>query len=104
MSEGMSPVQIVIGRNTIDGHPLSARAWGKFQALLVYALADEGEFYRLISGHGIDIKGQVEENATILGSWPDGAEVGLEDLLQGLRAEYEQAVILLIWGELEVIA
>lgn len=104
MNEKLIPVQIVVGRNTVDGHPLGARAWGKFQALIAFALADQGEFYRLISGTGIDVKNQIEENATFLGCWPEEDKDGMYDLLGGLRIEYEQAVILLIWGELEVVA
>lgn len=98
------PVQIVIGRGRQDKPMLGAVAWGKFQALIIFALASEGEFYRLIEGHGVDMNGAMEPNATILGSWPDEDLVGLEDLLQGLRAQYQQAVILLIVGDLEVIA
>ena len=101
----LTPVQIVIGRNTIDGHPLSADAWGRFQSAIIAALADpnQGHFYRVIGGLGIDITGKVEENATILGSWYDESLIRLEELLRDLKNEYEQAVVLLIIGELEVI-
>src|SRR4029453_11261610 len=100
----MNPVQIVVGRNTIDGHPLSARAWGRFQHHVIHELATHGEFYRAVEGTGIDMQNGTEQNMTFLGSWPDGMEVNLEETLNELRVQYEQAVILLIWGELEVIA
>ena len=100
----MIPVQIVVGRNTIDGYPLSAAAWGKFQAAIAYTLSVGGDFYRLIPGTGVDMKGGAEENATLLGQWDETKKLDLEDFLHGLRVKYEQAAILLIWGELEVIA
>ena len=102
----MSPVQIVIGRgrgSTVRG-PLGAAAWGRFRSQILHALSTQGEFYAIHPGMGVDMNGYPEENATILGSWPDGSELILEQLLERLREEFEQAVILLIWGELQVIA
>lgn len=104
MSAFMIPVTVIIGRNTVDGVPLSAAAWGRFRARIIQALATQGDFYEMHPGTGIDMKNRVEVNAKLDGAWPDDAKQLLEELLQSLRVEFEQAAILCIWGELEVIA
>lgn len=100
------PVQIIVGRNTVDGVPLSAAAWGRFQARIIADLANPnyGEFYRVVEGLGIDMKGKLEQNATILGSYWDESLVRLEEYLEELKDEYEQGAVLLIVGELDVIS
>jgi len=102
----MNPVQIIIGRNTVDGFPLSAAAWGRFQSAVIAFLADEtnGEFYDFNKGLGVDVKNAVEQNLKVDGSLHEGRERDLERLLTQLRGTYEQGAILLIYGELEVIA
>lgn len=102
----LKPVQIVIGRNTIKGRPLDAAAWGRFQAGIITFLADEvnGVFYDWNKGLGVAMNGTMEANLKVDGALHEGREVDLEAHLSQLRATYEQAVILLIYGELEVIA
>lgn len=99
----LRPVQVIIGRSTgEDQEPLGAATWGDFQAAIITYLASDGEYYRTISGLGVDTKGRMEENATILGSVEELDF--FRALLSRLRVTYGQAVILLIVGDLDVIA
>lgn len=101
----MAPVQIVIGRGRshVNNPPLPAEEWGRFQAEVIAELAIHGEYYDTHKGLGIDMNGAPEQNATILGAWPEEFLSRLTDLLQDFKERYDQAVILLIIGELEVI-
>lgn len=103
-------VQVVIGRsigkNAVNGSSISlgAAPWGRFQAQIIRFLAEEGEFYRCILGTGVGTYGQVEENATVLGSISEEKLPHLRDLLTRLQIIFGQHAILLIVGELEVIS
>jgi hypothetical protein len=99
------PVQVVIGRGRGGaGFPLSAAYWGRFQSKIIHFMAVRGEFYRAVEGLGIDENGAPEENLTLLGSVTNEDLGAFRIFLDNLRIEFEQVVILLIVGELDVIA
>jgi len=99
------PVQVVIGRGRGGSRPpLSAAAWGRFQSKISHCMAVRGEFYRAIEGLGIDENGAPEQNMTLLGSIMDDDLGMFRTFLGTVRLEFEQVVILLIVGELDVIA
>ena len=101
----MKPVQVVIGRGRGGSRPpLNAGTWGRFQSKISHFMAVRGEFYRVIEGLGIDEHGGAEQNSTLLGSVNDDDLATFRHFLDTLRVEFDQVVILLIVGELDVIA
>lgn len=101
----LKPVQVIIGRGRGGSRPvLSAGAWGRFQSRITHYLVFRGEFYRAIEGLGVDMDGGPEQNMTLLGSCAEEYLADFRDFLDHLRVEFEQVVILLIVGELDVIA
>ena len=82
---------------------LDAEEWGAYVGAVVQLLLEEGAFYRMMEGHGVDINGQLEENMTFLGSYPEDGLGYLKDQLDHLRKVNGQAVVLFFAGPMEVI-
>jgi hypothetical protein len=103
LSDHESSIAIIIGRGRANKEHLGPRDWGAFQSRIIDYLNAFGQFFRLVYAIGYG-SGGVEENCTIFANIPDAKLDDLRAKLLQLGLLYEQDAILLLVGDLEVIA